>query len=103
MEVSRSEQISTFFSLFLSILKEDDFESESRTKFYELLTKPSDSGVRTVRVECTLDGTPSEILEFLMEPKYLTLYDEMKEKRILLEERENYKIFLTKGKKQNKN
>ena len=97
MEVSRSEQISTFFSLFLSILKEDDFESESRTKFYELLTKPSDSGVRTVRVECTLDATPSEILEFLMEPKYLPLYDEMKEERILLEEGENFKIFLTKG------
>ena len=99
MQASRSTQVANSFSLFLSALKDTSFKSETKTKFYELFTKPSDSGVKTVKVECTLDGTPSEILDFLMEPKYVTLYDEMKEGRSLLEEGENYKIFLTNGTK----
>ena len=99
MQVSRSTQISNSFSLFLSALKDTSFKSETKTKFYELFTKPSDSGIRTVKVECSLDGTPTEIFNFLMEPKYVTLYDEMKEGRSLLEEGENYKIFLTNGNK----
>lgn len=103
MQASRSAQISNCFSLFLSALKDSSFKSEAKTKFYELLTKPSDSGIRTVKVECTLDGSPTEVLEFLMEPKYLTLYDQMKEGRSLLEEGENYKIFLTNGNNKNQN
>lgn len=99
MQTSRSTQVTNSFSLFLSALKDTSFKSETKTKFYELLTKPSDSGVKTVKVECTLEGTPSEVFDFLMEPKYVTLYDEMKEGRSLLEEGENYKIFLTNGKK----
>lgn len=94
MEASHSTQIYNSFSLFLSALKDTNFKSESKTKFYELFTKPSDSDIHTIKVECTFDVAPSIAFNFLMEQKYVDLYDEG---RGLLEEGENYKIFSTIG------